>query len=89
MDKERKLHLVRESLISYRKYISWENQKIGYDYYTKGLLHKYLSGFLFKNPMLNYFIKLIDSMVIKMIESVKQIKRTFHYAVDKDNRYLN
>jgi hypothetical protein len=89
LDKERKLHLIRESLISYRKYIGWENQKIGYDYYTNGLLHKYLSGFLFKNSLLNYFIKLLDSIVIKMIESVKQIKRTFHYAVDKDNRFLN
>jgi hypothetical protein len=89
MDKKRKLHLIRESLISYRKYVNWENQKIGYDYYKNGLLHKYISRFLFKNKNLNYFLKLIDVFVIRMIESVKQIKRTFHYAVDKDNRFIN
>lgn len=82
------IHLKRESyykcLYDYKK----NNLQLGFNY-KNNIMKKTLSNFLFLDKKRERFLNQLDILFYELIENVKNIKKTFNYAINKDNYDLN
>lgn len=69
-------------------YNNWNVRYVGYDY-SKTLMKKSLSNYLFQNEHLSGFIEHINAFMVKMVDNVKYIRNFFNYAVPKDYKKIN
>ncbi len=88
MNKKNKKYLlrIRKSRIQRDDVIGTD---LGYNYRKNGLIKNYISNYLFTNPNLNDFLQVLDSILIFIIDEIKEIKKVFNIAVDKYSKDLN
>lgn len=66
------------------------NNNTGFDYHKEGILmKKVVSNHLLKEPTMSGFLSELSKIFAYLVDSVKNIKRTFIYSVDKDNIDFN
>lgn len=62
----------------------------GFDYHEEGILmKKVVSNHLLKEPTMFGFLKELSKIFAYLVDSVKNVKRTFIYSVEKDNIDFN
>lgn len=62
----------------------------GFDYKSDGiLLKKTLSPALYQNQKISGFLDELSKILVHMIEHVKNIKKSYMYAIDLDNNDFN
>lgn len=67
----------------------WDVKNTGYDY-SKNLMNRTLSKYLFNNPNLKTFLEdYLNPIMVKYINSVKYIRVFYNYAVPKDYDKIN
>lgn len=64
--------------------IHTNTKQIGYEYH-KNILKNVLSSELFSNPTQDYFYRQIERTIEGLIDSVKNIKHHFSYAIDRED----
>lgn len=64
------------------------NHDLGYDYRDK-VMEKSLSGILFNDEKRSSIIMKFNDLMVMMIDSVKNIKKTFVYSVSRNSRNIN
>lgn len=64
-----------------------DNQDLGYDY-RESLLQRSLSKYM-QTGNNKAIIAEMNKLYVFMLDSVKNIKKTFHYAMDRNTRNLN
>jgi len=65
-----------------------ENLQLGYDY-RETLMEKSLSNYFFGDTKRINIIKEFNSLMVYLIDSVKNIKKTFVYSVPRNSRNIN
>jgi hypothetical protein len=65
-----------------------ENLQLGYDY-QETLMEKSLSNYFFGDTKRINIIKEFNSLMVYLIDSVKNVKKTFVYSVPRNSRNIN
>jgi len=81
-------HLTRESYFEIAENRGKEGQQLGFDYRGK-LYEKSVSSLILADPKRKSIIQKMDDMVTYLVESVKNIKKTYNYAVGRKSRDIN
>lgn len=84
---ERK-YLLRQSLFSIVNSRNDKGRQLGYDY-TDTLFEKSVSSYFYGEKKRVAIIKKIETLYVFLIDSVKNIKKTYFIAVNKNSRNLN
>ena len=77
-----------KSFLESNKYVGWNTYYNGYDY-SKTLLRRSLSGYLYQNEKVAGFLDHLNKFVVEMVDNVKYIRNYFNYAVPKDYKKIN
>lgn len=72
-----RLYNVRKTAVDNRKYLG--------NNYRDNVLKNSLSNYLFRNPVLNDFIVLIQHIIADLLDSVKYLKGYKSYTTKKDD----
>ena len=85
---EKNRHLTRESYFDKAENRVKEGQQLGFDYRGK-LYEKSVSSLVMADPKRKSIIQKMDELVTYLVESVKNIKKTYNYAVGRKSRDIN
>jgi len=85
---EKNRHLTRESYFDIAENRVKEGQQLGFDYRGK-LYEKSVSSLVMADPKRKSIIQKMDELVTYLVESVKNIKKTYNYAVGRKSRDIN
>lgn len=61
----------------------------GFDYESKGVLKRHVSGYILGNYHVTSVLEYIDKLVIRLINSVKYIRNINNFYVDDDYNGIN
>jgi len=65
-----------------------KNLQLGYDY-QETLMEKSLSNYFFGDTKRINIIKEFNSLMVYLIDSVKNVKKTFMYSIPRNSRNIN
>jgi hypothetical protein len=85
---EKSRHLTRESYFEIAENRVKEGQQLGFDYRGK-LYEKSVSSLILADPKRKSIVQKMDDLVTYLVESVKNIKKTYNYAVGRKSRDIN
>ena len=86
MAKDKQLN--RLSNFSVSEHRNDKDLNLGYDY-RETLLDKSISSVLYGDDKRNKILKRINDLCVYMVDSVKNIKKTFIYSVPRNSRNIN
>lgn len=67
----------------------WELKNLGYDY-SKTLVKKVLSSYMFKNPHLAEFLEdYLNPIIVFYVNNVRYLRIFYNYAVPKNYQNIN
>jgi len=81
-------HLNRKSYFEIPHSRRDEGQQLGFDYREK-LMKQSLSNFMFGDKKRDDMIGQLNDLMVYLIDSVKNIKKTFNFAIKRNSRNLN
>jgi len=84
----KKTYLVRKSLFRHIQHRNDLGHQLGFDYEDK-LLENSISSYFFGEEKRVSIIKNIEELYVFMVDGVKNIKKTFHIAIEKNSRNIN
>ncbi len=84
---ERKRYAIRKSYFDAVSRRKNENQDLGYDY-RDNLVQNSISKYILTGKNVG-IINEINKLYVYLVDSVKNIKKTFHYAIERNSRNLN
>jgi hypothetical protein len=79
---------VRSSYLTQAKHINDVFLNLGYDY-RGNILKNGTSPELWANPLQTPMYGRLEGMILFLLENVKNIKKHFAFAIDKDNLNIN
>lgn len=85
---ENRKYLNRESYFEKAERLNEYNEQLGFDYREK-LMKKSISNFFYGEKKRESIIKKMEKLIVYMIDSVKEIKKTFVYSVNRNSRNIN
>jgi hypothetical protein len=85
---EKNRHLIRPSYFEAAEKRVAEGQQLGFDYRGK-LYEKSISPLILADKKRNSIISKMDKLMVFLVDSVKNIKKTFNYAVQRNSRDIN
>ena len=81
-------HLNRNSYFEVAEHRLDENLQLGFDYRDK-LMERSVSNYFYGDPKREDILKQFNDLYVYLIDSVKNIKKTFMLSVDRNSRNLN
>lgn len=81
-------HLNRQSYFEIPHNRRNEGQQLGFDYREK-LMKQSLSNFMFGDKKRDDMIGQLNDLFVYLIDSVKNIKKTFNFAIKRNSRNIN
>ena len=85
---EKNRHLTRESYFEIAESRIKEGQQLGFDYRGK-LYEKSVSQLVLADDKRKSIIQKMDALITHLIDSVKNIKKTYVYSVSRNSRDIN
>jgi len=85
---EKNRHLVRPSYYEAAEKRIAEGQQLGFDYRGK-LYEKSVSSLVLADEKRKSIVSKMDELMVFLVDSVKNIKKTFNYAVQRNSRDIN
>jgi hypothetical protein len=85
---EKNRHLTRESYYDIAENRIKDGQQLGFDYRGK-LYEKSVSALVLADDKRKSIIQKMDNMMTYLVESVKNIKKTYNYAIKRTSRDIN
>ena len=84
---DRKRYTIRKSYFDAPNHRKDDNQDLGYDY-RNDLLQKSISKYILSGKNVG-IINEFNKLYVYLVDSAKNIKKTFNYAIDRNSRNLN
>ena len=81
-------YLKRESLFFVVEHRNDANLQLGFDY-RKEVMKRTLSPILFRDEKRKAILDVFNDLIVYLIDSVKNIKKTFFYSIERNSRNLN
>lgn len=85
---EKSRHLTRESYYDIAENRGKEGQQLGFDYRGR-LYEKSVSPLIMADTKRKSIVQKMDELVTYLVESVKNIKKTYNYAIGRKSRDIN
>lgn len=85
---DRRKYINRESYFEHAEKLNEYNPELGFDYRGK-LLEKSISSFFFGEEKRTKIIKKFETLLVYLVDSVKNIRKTFVYSVERNSRNIN
>jgi len=73
----------------YRKHAQDNITNLGYKYWENGVLNRVISRELFSNPLQDVPFRQIERLIIRLVDTAKQLRTQFSIAHDKDTIFIN
>ena len=88
MEKTNNEHLSRPNYIEIIADSRREGLQLGFDY-REQIYKKSVSNIILADEKRNLIIQKMDKMICFLIDSVKNIKKTYNYSISRNSRDLN
>jgi len=88
MESKENKHLNRKSYFKIPTSRRDEGRQLGFDYRDQ-LMSRSLSSFMFGDKKRDDMIAKLNDLFVYMIDSVKNIKKTFNFAIKRNSRNIN
>lgn len=85
---KRKKYINRESYFEFAENTNLYNPELGFDY-RDSLLEKNISSFFFGEKKRESIIKNFEKLLVYLVDSVKNIRKTFVYSIERNSRNIN
>lgn len=85
---DRGKHLTRISYVEAAENRSREGQQLGFDYRGK-LYEKSVSPLILADTKRKKIVQKMDELIAYLVDSVKNVKKTYNYAIKRNSRDIN
>lgn len=85
---DRGKHLTRISYVEAAENRSREGQQLGFDYRGK-LYEKSVSPLILADTKRKKIVEKMDELIAYLVDSVKNVKKTYNYAIKRNSRDIN
>ena len=85
---EKGRHLTRPSYFEAAENRINEGQQLGFDYRDK-LYERSVSPLILADKKRNSIVSKMNELMVFLVDSVKNIKKTFNYATPRNSRHIN